>query len=87
MSKKNLDKRKIRVRLPSSKVKIHYEKKKQKRMHCAVCKKPLLGMPNVRFFKLHSLPKSQKRPSRPYAGTLCSRCLREKLKEKVRSLK
>ena len=79
--------RRIKTRLPGGALVIHYEKRKKKIDHCAVCKKPLSGIPRVRAYKLHSLPKSKKRPERSSGGTLCSKCSREKLKEKRRSLK
>lgn len=79
--------RRIRKRLPGGKLAIHYEKRKPKIAHCAICKKNLSGMPRLRAYKLHSLSKSKKRPERSYGGMLCSKCAREKLKERIRSLK
>ena len=79
--------RRIKTKLPGGALVIHYEKRKPKIAHCAVCKKPLSGIPRLRASKLHALPKSEKRPERSYAGTLCSKCSREKLRERIRSLK
>lgn len=57
--------------------------KKKSRAKCARCKKPLAGVPS-RQKELRKLPKTKKRPTRPYGGYLCSSCMRELIKEKVR---
>jgi large subunit ribosomal protein L34e len=35
--------------------------------------------------KMKNMPKSSKRPERPYGGVLCSACTRKLLKSKVRA--
>jgi len=42
---------------------------------CAICKKPLAG--TVR--NPRDVPKSKKRPNRPYGGYLCAECLHREL--------
>lgn len=77
--------RKIFVRTPGSKTVVHYRKRKPSKARCGKCKKVLAGMPNLSHSKLKNLPKSCKRPERPYGGVLCSACTRALLREKVRS--
>ena len=71
--------RRVKVRLPSGKVKIRYEKRKPKQAKCAICGKPLHGVPR----ETRNLAKTKKRPERPYGGYLCSRCMREVIKQKI----
>ncbi len=75
--------RKIKVRLPGGGTAIHYEKKKPSKPRCGVCGKPLSGVPREPPSKMKTLPKTKKRPERPYGGNLCSACMREKFKEKL----
>lgn len=70
-------------RTPGGRTVIHYRKKKPSPAKCAICKKPLKGVPRVISSKLKRIPKSEKRPNRPYGGNLCSSCMREKIKEKL----
>lgn len=76
--------KKVRVRLPSGRVVIKIKKKKPKAAVCAVCKKPLHGVPRKQPVELRKLAKSEKRPERAYGGYLCSKCSRELFKEKIR---
>lgn len=77
---------KIKKKLPSGKIKIVEKRKKPKIAKCAVCKKPLHGVPREIPSKMRKLALSQKRPNRPYGGNLCSKCMRELFKEKARNL-
>lgn len=72
------------VRLPGGDTVIHYRKRKPAPAKCAICKKPLNGVPRLRPVDLRKLPKSMRRPERPYGGYLCPRCLRELLKKSIR---
>jgi len=53
-------------------------------MKCARCGAVLNGVPTTDY-KRRKLPKSSKRPERMFGGFLCSRCLREALKDVVRT--
>jgi len=70
------------VRVPSGSA-LHYVKRKPKIAHCSICKKPLHGIPRGRPYQIRKLPKTQRRPERPYPE-LCSRCARQKIKEQLR---
>ncbi|MCY3413801.1 MAG: 50S ribosomal protein L34e [Candidatus Heimdallarchaeota archaeon] len=47
--------------------------------HCATCDRKLPGMPRGTQVEIRRLTKTQRSPSRPYGGQLCSPCLRRKL--------
>lgn len=75
-------KRRIKKRLPSGRVVIHYEKRKPNPPVCAVCKSPLHGVKTaVRGVKL---AKSEKTVARPYGGKICGKCFRRLLKSAFR---
>ena len=72
------------VRTPGGRIVLHYFKKRPNPAKCAICKKELHGVPRLRPAKLRQLPKSSKRPTRPYGGTICSTCLQKLIKNAVR---
>lgn len=76
--------RKFKIRVPSGRVVIRRKEKKPKVAKCAVCKKPLHGVPRVGASQRRKLSKTQKRPSRAYGGYLCSSCTKEIFREKAR---
>lgn len=78
-----LNKRRVSVRTPGGRTVYHYRKKRYNAAKCAVCKRPLNGVPNGPRSLLSKLSKSEKRPNRPYGGYLCSRCMRELIERKV----
>jgi len=71
--------RRIKVKLPGGRITIHYKKRKPKKATCIVTKKPLPGVPRYTPVKLRKLPKSQRRPNRPYGGMLSSKAMRIKI--------
>jgi len=75
--------RRIFVKTPGSHVNLHYRKKKPGIAKCAICKKPLHGVPRERPFKMKNLPKTKKRPKRMYGGALCSTCSKNSIKENM----
>jgi len=76
--------RRVYVRTPGSKVVVHYRKRKPKIAHCSSCKGTLKGIPRERPYKMENMPKTKKRPERPYAGVLCTKCMRQFFREKAR---
>ena len=77
--------RRVFVRTPGAETKIHYRKRKPSAAHCAGCGVKLPGVPWELPAKMANLPKTKKRPERPYGGMLCSTCLRMFMKDKARS--
>lgn len=78
--------RRISVRTPGSRVVIHFVKRKPKPAHCSKCGAVLKGITRERPYKAQNMAKTMKRPERPYAGILCSGCMRLFFKEKAKSL-
>ena len=78
--------RKIKVKTPGGRVVTHYRKKKPQKAHCASCGDVLKGVPKERPYKMQNMPKTKKRPERPYGGILCSKCSRSLFKQKAKSL-
>lgn len=72
------------VRTPSGKISMHFTKRQPSRAQCGRCGAVLQGVPRVRAMVLKRLPKSKKRPQRPYGGNLCSSCMRQLFVEKAR---
>ena len=71
--------RRVFRRVPSSKIKLQYRKRKPRNAVCGSCGALLKGVPRERPYKMRSMSRSKKRPQRPYAGNLCSRCMRKKI--------
>lgn len=67
----------------TTKTKIQYRKRKTSKKICGACGKKLQGIPNLTQSQFKNLPKTKKRPNRPYGGVLCSSCTRKKLKESL----
>lgn len=83
-SHKSRSLRRVYVKTPGSRVVVHYRKRKPKIAHCSSCGAILKGVPRERPYKMQNMPKTKKRPERPYAGVLCSKCMRKLFKEKAR---
>jgi large subunit ribosomal protein L34e len=74
--------RKKKVNTPGGKAVIHYVKKKPSPATCASCGGQLHGVPRELPSGMKKLPKTKKRPDRPYGGTLCPKCARHAVKVK-----
>lgn len=55
-----------------------------KKAHCASCQAVLHGVARARPAAMKKLSKTQRVPSRPYAGMLCSSCSRRAIIAKAR---
>jgi len=73
--------KKVFVRTPGGKTVAHYRNRKPSASKCADCGAKLLGVPRETPGKLGKVPKSARRPERPYGGVLCSSCSRKKIIE------
>jgi len=78
--------RKVFVKAPGNTVKVHYKKRKPKKAVCPVHGTLLSGVARETPAKIKNMPKTKKRPERPYGGVLSSRAMRDKMKQKARSL-
>jgi len=75
--------RRIKKKTPGGERKVHYKKRKHSKARCSVCKKPLSGVPKGRDSDIAKIPKTKKRPERPYGGNLCSSCMRREMKRRL----
>jgi len=83
-SKKSRSLRRISVKTPGGRTNIHYKYRKPKAAKCGSCGAVLKGIVRERPYKMKKIAKTKKRPTRPYGGVLCSKCLRKMLVEKAR---
>jgi large subunit ribosomal protein L34e len=77
--------RRLRVTTPGGKHVMHYTLRKHARAQCGKCGTFLQAVATGRPSVIHKLSKSERRPSRPYGGVLCSRCMRLTIKAKARA--
>jgi len=76
--------RRISTKLPGGKTVTHYKLYKPGKPTCAECGAILQGVPRGGKSEMKNMPKTMKRPERPYGGVLCSRCMRIKIVQKAR---
>lgn len=81
---KSRSKRRVYITTPGGKNKISYRQKKPGIAQCAKCGANLSGIPRATKAELVNMPKTKKRPERPYGGNLCSKCFRLTMQEKAR---
>ena len=74
--------RKVAVKTPGSRVVTHYRKQKPAKAKCNSCGAVLKGVASLFPRKMQNIPKTAKRPSRPYGGVLCTKCTRLTFKDK-----
>ena len=77
--------RRLQVKVPGGRTALHYKERKPGKAKCGKCGVLLKGVPRERPIKMHNLPKTKKRPERPYGGNLCSKCMRTLIVEKARA--
>ena len=75
--------RKVKVRVPGGRQKIHYRQRRASEARCAKCGQVLHGLPRRRPIRLGGLPKSQLSVNRPYGGNLCSSCMRAEIRNSL----
>jgi len=63
----------------------HFKREKIAASYCAQCGQMLSGVPRLTSSKLRKLSASQRRVERMYGGQLCHSCIRDLLKQAVRS--
>lgn len=72
--------KKVKRRTPGRRVVIHFRREKTGKHVCALCGKPLHGVPHGRRpAQVRKLSKSERRPERLFGGVLCSECVRKVL--------
>lgn len=73
--------RRVFVKTPGGNNIVHYKTRKPSKAVCGGCGTVLQGVPRERPYKMQNMPKTQKRPSRPFGGVLCSKCMRRVIVE------
>jgi len=68
-----------KVKTPGGRVLAHYVNKKATGVLCGVCRTPLSGIPKLRPHLYKLLKKRDRRVSRPYGGSLCGKCVRDRI--------
>ena len=76
--------RRVYVKTPGGKTKLHFRLRKPSKAHCADCGGLLAGVPALRPFRMSDLAKTSKRPERAFGGVLCSYCSRRAIISKTR---
>jgi large subunit ribosomal protein L34e len=71
------------IRTPGNKNTTHYSRRKPKKSHCAICKKPLSSIPRLRPAKLRKTNKATRRPNRLASGRYCGNCLKNLIRESI----
>ncbi len=66
-------------RTPGNRNTIVYRRRNPSKAKCALCSKPLGGVPAKRPAKMKKIPKVSKRPERQYGGRVCPKCLKNSL--------
>jgi len=79
---KSRSKRRVMVKTPNGTKRV-YKNKKPAKATCGKCGAVLKGVPRATKSELAHMPKTAKRPERPYGGVLCSKCMRQVIKEKI----
>jgi len=79
--------RMLYVKVPGGNTNIQFKKTKPSKAKCGKCSKVLAGVPHHLPSKIKKIPKTSRRPERPFGGVLCSSCMRLTLKETVRAEK
>jgi large subunit ribosomal protein L34e len=77
--------RRVFRRVPKKGSKLKFKKRKPSKAKCAGCGKTLSGVPRERPYKMKNMPKTAKRPQRPYGGVLCSACSRKEIVKRARA--
>ena len=71
------------VRTPGNKSEKHYWRRKPKRAHCALCKRPLQSIPRLRPSDMKNTDKTKRRATRPESGRYCAKCLKTLIEQSL----
>ena len=66
--------------------KVVHTRRKPKVGSCSVTGQTLKGVPRALPLKMKNMPKTKKRPTRPFGGVLSSKAAREEIKSRARKL-
>ena len=72
-----------KLKTPGNRNTIHYWRRQPKKSHCAICKKPLQSIPNLKPSQIKNTNKVSRRANRIESGRYCANCLQTIIKETV----
>ena len=75
--------RRVFVKTPGGKVALQYKRRRNAVPQCT-CGATLQGVARGTPAQVKALPRSSRRPERPYGGALCSACMRKTIIAKFR---
>jgi len=84
--KKSRTLRRVYKKTPGGKTKLTHQDRKPGKAQCADCGAYLKGVPREKTSKIKNMPKTKKRPDRPYGGKLCSKCMRKRIIQKTKEV-
>ncbi len=61
----------------------HYWRRKPKKAHCALCKRPLQSIPRERPAQMRKTPLTKRRANRLESGRYCANCLKTLIQESI----
>ena len=76
--------RRVKVKTPGNKIKMHFRRRKHSTAKCVKCRAALKGTPRAKPYKMVTMSKTDKRPTRPFGGYYCSKCMRAYFVAKAR---
>ena len=76
--KRSRKQRRVRIKTPSGRRAIHYKPRRKVSSSCSSCPGKSHGVTHAR-----NIAASRRTPSRPYAGVLCSKCMRNTIKDRM----
>ena len=79
--------RRVHRKTPGGVTRIMYVKRIPQAAKCRICGDVLKGVPRARAKRFHAMSKTEKRPSRPFGGQLCSSCMRLEMIKRARMIK
>ena len=68
---------KIQRRTPGNRTVTHTKPKKTGHHECALCHGILHGTPRGAVVQIRKITKTERRPTRPFGGQLCTKCTRK----------
>ena len=77
--------RRVKKVTPGHNVVTHYRPRKPSKAKCSNCGAILPGVANERPHKMQNMPKTKKRPERPFGGVLCTKCSRAAIKAEAKN--
>ena len=77
--------RRVFKKTPGGKTVLKHVLRKPKKAKCSKCGDILKGISRGRPSKMKKLSRIKKTVSRPYGGNLCSKCMRETIKNKIKT--